>query len=548
LHANKAPEEGQGNGGNGFTGLILRGTSRLLPKMPRKAQGESIFGDGASRICGVVATASAREMARRVRAALRETRTIELRLDWLESRAARVAFLKWLRKAGLSATFIATCRTKGGGGRFEGSAAAELETLAEAVRSGCSWCDVESQTLRAVGSERVRRSLAPARILVSIHDFRRTPRSFGSFLRTGRRFSGAGTKIAVQAGTIADTLRVLRLARRRSDVVAVPMGEIGLPGRILALREGSALAYAPVEEATAPGQIPLYELKHLYRAHRLNRRTRVYGVIGDPVAHSLSPLLHNTGFIERRLDAVYLPFRVKELRDFLKAVAELGICGFSVTLPHKRAILRYLDECEPLAAEIGAVNTVVVRHNGTLYGCNTDYVGVLRALESRLLLAGSRVLVYGAGGSARAAAFALARAGSCVAVCARRENRARQLARAIGGTVLPRRALRREYFDAILNTTPVGMHPRAGISPLSAAELHCRVVMDFVYRPERTELLKIAARRGCETVSGAEMFLSQGFAQWEIWTEKRAPEAAMRRAVLRALREEKLSVGARGPG
>jgi len=516
--------------------------------MLRKTQGESIFGSGESRICGVVATAGDREMARQVRAALRETRTIELRLDWLRGRAARAAFLKWLRKADLHATFIATCRTKRGGGRFEGSAAAELEMLAQAVRSGCSWCDVESQTLRAVGSGRVRQVLAPAKILVSIHDFRRAPRSFGSFLSMGRRFSGAGTKIAVQAGTIADTLRVLRLARRRSDVVAVPMGEIGLPGRILALREGSALAYAPVEEATAPGQIPLYELKHLYRAHTLSRRTRVYGVIGDPVAHSLSPLLHNTGFIERRLDAVYLPFRVKELRDFLKAVAELGICGFSVTLPHKRAILRYLDDCEPLAAEIGAVNTVVVRRNGTLYGCNTDYVGVLRALESRLRLAGSRVLVFGAGGSARAAAFALARAGSCVVVCARRENRALHLARAVGGTVLPRRALRREYFDAILNTTPVGMHPRAGVSPLSAGELHCRVVMDFVYRPERTELLRIAARRGCETVSGAEMFLSQGFAQWEIWTEKRAPEAAMRRAVLRALREEKRSVGARGRG
>jgi len=316
------------------------------------------------------------------------------------------------------------------------------------------------------------------------------------------------------------------------------MGEAGLPARILALRAGSALAYAPVAAATAPGQVSLHDLRHLYRAHALTRRSAVYGVIGDPVGHSLSPLLHNTGFVERKLDAVYLPFLVEDLRDFLRALPEFGIRGFSVTLPHKQTILRHLAECDPLAAEIGAVNTVVVRADGSLFGCNTDYVGVLRALESRLQLAGSRVLVFGAGGSARAAAFALARAGAGVAVCARREKQARELARAVGGEALPRRALRSEFFDAILNSTPVGMHPRAGISPLSPAELHCRIVMDLIYRPEKTQLLKLAERRGCATVSGVDMFLAQGIAQWEIWTRRPAPEAPMRRAVLRALRAE----------
>src|SRR5271163_4372368 len=241
------------------------------------------------------------------------------------------------------------------------------------------------------------------------------------------------------------------------------MGEAGLPARILALREGSALAYAPVGEATAPGQVSLHEMKHLFRAHQLTRRTRVYGVIGDPVGHSLSPLMHNTGFIARKIDAFYLPFLVKDLLDFLKAVAEFGIRGFSVTLPHKQTILNYLKDCEPLAAEIGAVNTVLVRRDGSLYGCNTDYVGVLRALERKLRIAGSRVLIFGAGGSARAAAFALARAGAHVSVCARREQAAKELARSAGGDSIPHRNLRAEHFDAILNTTPVGMHPHAGI-------------------------------------------------------------------------------------
>jgi 3-dehydroquinate dehydratase/shikimate dehydrogenase len=319
------------------------------------------------------------------------------------------------------------------------------------------------------------------------------------------------------------------------------MGEVGLPARILALREGSALAYAPIGKATAPGQVSLYALKHLYRAHELTRRTRVYGVIGDPVGHSLSPLLHNTGFIARGIDAVYLPFLVKDLRDFLKAVPEFGMRGFSVTIPHKQSILKYLREIDPLAAEIGAVNTVVVRRNGSLFGCNTDYLGILRALEKKLELSGSRVLIFGAGGVARAAAFALAKAGAQVGICARREKLARELARAVGGEAVPRRALKSETIDAILNATPIGMHPHDGISPLLPHELNCRVVMDLINRPQRTQLLKLAARKGIATISGVEMFVPQGVAQWELWTGQHAPESAMRKAVLEALRAEENS-------
>jgi 3-dehydroquinate dehydratase/shikimate dehydrogenase len=354
-------------------------------------------------------------------------------------------------------------------------------------------------------------------------------------------------KIATQARTIADGVRLLRFARRSKGCVIVPMGEVGLPARILALREGSDLAYAPVDAATAPGQVSLHDLKHLYRAHKLTRRTRVFGVIGDPIEHSLSPLLHNTGFISEGIDAVYLPFLVRDLGDFLKAVPEFGIHGFSVTLPHKTRILKHLQECDSLAADIGAVNTVVVRRDGSRYGCNTDYVGVLRALERKLRLPGSRVLIFGAGGSARAAAFALARAGAAVSICARREYAAHQLARAVGGESVPRRALRTEFFDAVLNTTPIGMFPRGAISPLEPRELNCRIVMDLIYRPEKTQLLKLAAREGLVTVSGVEMFLAQGIAQWELWTKRSAPEAAMRRAVLTALRAESSAAPSKRP-
>ncbi len=499
------------------------------------------FGTGARRICAVVAERTAAKMVVRVRAALRETRTIELRLDWLRSDAERARLLPWLKKnKPRGATFLATCRRRPGGGQLAGGVRDELHWLRLAREAGCQWCDLEFDTLQKLPEQSVRGLPLPPRLLLSMHDFRRTP-PLGSILKSLTHRDADAVKIAANAKTIGDSVRLLQAARRSKNIVTVPMGEVGLPARILALREGSALAYAPVAEATAPGQVSLFEMKDLYRAHKLTRRTRVYGVIGDPIGHSLSPLLHNTGFIARKVDAVYLPFLVPELRDFLRAIAELGIRGFSVTLPHKQSILRRLADCEPLAAEIGAVNTVLVRRDGSLYGCNTDYVGVLRALQKKLPLAGSRVLIFGAGGSARAVAFALARAGAIVCNCARRERAAKELARAVGGEALPRRALRTEFFDAILNSTPVGMHPQAAISPLAPRELNCRIVMDLIYRPQRTQLLRLAAQKGIATVSGVEMFLAQGIAQWEIWTEHRAPEAAMRAAVLGALRSEERS-------
>ena len=519
--------------------------------MSETTQDRRLFGRGSkSRLKGapglaaVVAGPTAREMIRQLRVALRETGTAELRLDWLKDDGERSRLLAWLGSQHLhGASLIATCRRREGGGFCAGDVSGQLVILQRAVAAGCSWCDLEVESLRKIPLAAVREFLSPARIMVSFHDFRRTPPGLSRFIVKWRRTIQRPTradavKVAALARSIADSVRLLALAGRKPNVVVMPMSEVGLPARVLALRFGSALTYAPVSQATAPGQAPLAEMKHLYRVHRLDRHTAVYGVIGDPIGHSLSPLLHNTGFVARGVNAVYVPFLVRDLRDFLAAAARLGLRGFSVTIPHKRAILRYLDDCDPLAAEIGAVNTVVIRSDGRLWGANTDYVGVLRTLEHRLPLRGSRVLLYGAGGAARAAAFALARAGAIVAICARRPERARTLARVVGGEALPRRALRSEFFDAIVNTTPVGMHPRAGVSPLEAPELNCQVVMDLIYRPLETRLLALARRRGLTAISGFEMVLAQGAAQWEIWTGQRAPETAMRRAVLRMLRVE----------
>ncbi len=496
------------------------------------------LGTTIGRICGVVAAPTAVEMAAAIRSVLRETPTVELRLDWLVDDLERSKLLNWI---GLhrprNATFLATCRRKGAGGRFSGKLESQLYWLIQARQAGCQWCDIEIETLRKLPDQSAREYAVPPRIMLSVHDFHHTP-DLARATRLPSHGEFDAIKIAAHARTIADSVRLLAWAKRSKGCIAVPMGEIGLPARILALREGSTLAYAPVAALTAPGQISLHDLKYVYRAHELNRRTQIFGVIANPVGHSLSPLMHNSAFTAKKVNAVYLPFLVTDLRDFLSAVPEFGIRGFSVTLPHKQKIMKYLKDCDWLAAEIGAVNTVAVRRDGSLSGSNTDYVGVLRSLERKLNLAKSRVLIFGAGGSARAAAFALARAGAFVVVCARRDNVARELARAVSGEVIPRRALSTQSFDAILNTTPVGMHPNAEISPLGARELNCRIVMDFIYRPEQTQLLKLAARKGIATVSGVEMFLAQGIAQWEMWTKQRAPEAVMRRAVRAALRAE----------
>jgi len=498
----------------------------------------SVFGKGVARICGVAAAQTAAELRRLTRLALRETPTVELRLDWLKSDKERHAFLDWLKGQRFSKPqFIATCRRRVGGGEFAGDAGAELFWLMKAREAGCAWCDMEVETLHELPGKTLRGYAVPENVLLSMHDFRKTP-PFPKKLSVAASTGANAFKVAAMARTFCDSTRILQLARSSRDVVAVAMGEIGLPARVLALREGSALAYAPVASATAPGQIPLRDIKHLYRAHALTRATRVYGVIGDPIGHSLSPLLHNTGYLAAKKDAVFLPFLVKNLKDFLRACPEFDLRGFAVTLPLKKRILAYLDNIEPLAERIAAVNTVTVSSSGKLHGSNTDYIGVLRALEPKMKLRGSRVVIFGAGGSARAAAFALKLAGANVFICARRPQAARQLAKAVDGEAITRATLRTQEFDALLNATPIGMYPYEKISPLAANELNCSLVMDLIYRPMRTKLLQLAASRRITCVSGLDMFLAQGFAQWEHWMGSKAPESPMRIAVLRALKNE----------
>jgi 3-dehydroquinate dehydratase / shikimate dehydrogenase len=494
------------------------------------------------KICAVVAAADARSLRKQLARALQKTRSVELRLDWLADDREITGFLRWLSVHRPKANLLATCRRREAGGRYRGTIARQLVILAEAVSAGCFWYDLEIETASQCPPELLDALLGEARQLTSAHFFDHMPADLEKVAANLRRAGSDGIKIAAHCDSLSDSVKLLRFARTRQNIVAVPMGYVGFPARFLALRQGSATMYAPVEEATAPGQISLDQMKDVYRADRLDRKTRVYGVIGNPVGHSLSPVMQNAGFQKCGVNAVYLPFLVRDLKDFVDAIEPLGIGGFSVTIPHKEAILKYLDVCDPLAEAIGAVNTVVVRRGGKLHGYNTDYVGVLRTLEHRMSLPNSRVLILGAGGAARAVAFALGRAGAEVCIFSRRWRPAKELAKAAGGKALREDSVRHQFFDAIVNATPVGMHPFVNDSPLGARELNCRLVFDTIYRPRQTRLLRLAASRGIETVSGVEMFVAQGTAQWEIWTGQRAPVEAMRRAVVDALeKEEKAS-------
>ena len=522
--------------------------SRVVKRLPHV----SVFGN--DRVCAVVAARTAADAIAQIKAISSSTvraHVVELRLDFLSSRAEIASLLGWIGRQREMPILIATCRRREAGGHFRGSADHEISLLKAAVEAGCRWCDVEIETAGEIGAKELKDALAPARLLISAHDFKRLPQNLPTLMRRLDTFDGDAIKIAAASRSLSDVRQLLELVRGRLDVVAVPMGD-GMPAaRVLALRQGSALAYAPVTRSTAPGQIAFDEIEPVYRLRRrfgrskagVNPRTRLYGVIGDPIAHSLSPLMHNAAFAEGQKDAIYVPFHVRHLADFIATIKPFWIAGFSVTLPHKERILRYLDRCDSLAAEIGAVNTVVVRA-GKLYGYNTDFTGVLRAIERRLPLASSSVLLIGAGGSARAAAFALARSGASVSIWARRPRRARALARAVGGKAIDRREIARRSFDAIVNCTPVGMHPHGG-SPLESCELNCQLLMDLIYRPLKTELMRRAEGLGIETISGVDMFVAQGVAQWELWVGEGAPEPVMRRVVLAALQKEERSISRR---
>src|SRR6516165_636638 len=386
------------------------------------------------KVCVAIQANSPAEMMERAEAALKDSRFMEFRLDSLPKPASALRYLKQFLSEHRDVTAIATCRRKAYGGGFDGPLATELELLAKAVQSGCLIVDLEVESAEECRPAQLSKlRAAGAALIISYHDFART-KSLDQAADRIEAFKPDFVKVVSTARTLADNLTVLRLIEDRSldsHVVGSAMGEEGIVSRVLGPRAGAAFTFASFSEGaeTAPGQVTAEELHNLYRLEHIDQATRVFGVAGNPISHSLSPLLQNAAFRREVVNAVLLPLKAKSVQDLLTLALELPLAGCAITMPLKTEILPHLANMDPLTARIGACNTLRMGADGKLYGFNTDVAGVVRPLERRLRLKDARVAVLGAGGAARAAVFGLVGQGADVFVVNRTHEHAVSLAR-----------------------------------------------------------------------------------------------------------------------
>jgi len=326
------------------------------------------------------------------------------------------------------------------------------------------------------------------------------------------------------------------------------MGEQGIISRVLAVRAGSQFTFAAASpgEETAPGQIAARTLRETYRIDQVDAATKAYGVAGDPVAHSLSPMMLNTAFRRENVNAVYLALHAKTLDDLMACMRDIPINGLSVTMPYKEQIMKHLDKTDPLTAKIGACNTVVRAQDAKLYGFNTDVAGVVRPLEIRLRLQGARILVLGAGGAARAAVFGLKERGADVYILNRTAAPAQKLAKQARAKTINRTQLKKLEFEVIIHATPAGMEGNREPVPLSEAEMKARYFFEMIYTPAETKMVKMARAKGMHVIMGSEMFVQQGARQFETWSGKPAPVGEMQRVVDFALAQRAAAKNAGG--
>jgi 3-dehydroquinate dehydratase/shikimate dehydrogenase len=494
------------------------------------------------KLCVAIQGNSPAELFDRAEAVSKDFKFIELRLDSLSKPANALSYLKQFLGEHRDTTVIATCRRKSHGGGFDGPLAAQLEILTKAALAGCQILDLEVESAEEAKAAQVNKlRTAGAALLISFHDFSRT-KALEQAADRIEVFKPDFVKVVSTARTLADNLAVLRLVEDRSlasQVVGIAMGEEGLVSRVLGPRAGAAFTFASWCDGgeTAPGQMKAETLRDVYRLEHLDQATRIFGVAGNPIAHSLSPLLQNAAFRREIVNAVLLPLKTKSVQDLLTLALELPLAGCAVTMPLKTEVLPHLANMDPLTARIGACNTLRMGADGKLYGFNTDVAGVVRPLERRLKLKGARVVVLGAGGAARAAVFGLVEQGAEVLVVNRTHEHAVTLARQAKAKSLKHELLAKQRFDVMINATPCGMAGSKQALPIAENELNASLVFDMVYNPLETPLLKLAKSRGIPVITGLEMFVQQGARQFEIWTGKPAPESEMMRVVEHELRK-----------
>jgi 3-dehydroquinate dehydratase / shikimate dehydrogenase len=494
----------------------------------------------ADPICVVIGRTRHKMVAAEIQeAAKRGAHLIEVRLDFL----ARAPDFKRLL-ADKPCPLVATVRRPAEGGRWAGTEDARRMLIRQAIVAGFDWIDLETDIADAVPR------FGKVRRIVSYHNLRETPDSLEKIHEDMCSQDADVVKLAVRAQAPADNLRVLALMKNaKKPTVALAMGDLGFPTRVLTAKYGAPFTYAAFnkERGIAPGLPSLAELLQIYHYPRIDADTQVYGVIGDPVSHSLSPLAHNHAFRAEGINAVYLPFRVPraDLAAFLKEFDRLPVRGYSVTIPHKEAAAGLAARRDEAVVQTKAANTLVRSEDGFV-AYNTDYEGFLETLRARLspppgegapFTLGSRTtLVLGAGGVARAVAHALHREGALLTLSNRTAERARALAEEVGCRHIDWAGRHSIPCELVVNCTSVGMHPNVDETPLHHSFLKPGlIVFDTVYTPETTLLVKEARSRNCQVITGVELFVRQAALQFQLFTGRPAPLDMMQKVVKKAL-------------
>ncbi len=460
---------------------------------------------------------------------------VEVRLDTVD-RPDAIAAIEGRRRP-----VLVTCRPTWEGGHFKGSEEERERILSEAQAGGAEFVDVEARAEFVAAITRRRRGRG---IVLSLHAFDEPPSDLVERARAMRSTGAEVVKIAIEAQRLGDVLPLLDLASRPDFVdadgmnghVLLAMGQPGVPTRVLAARLGNRWTYAG--DGVAPGQLPAARLLGEFGFRRIKADATLYGVVGNPISHSLSPVMHNAGFSALGLNAVYVPLQAADADDFVRFARATKMAGASITAPFKVGMLTQVDEIDEMARRVGAVNTLVVRE-GRWFGANTDVDGFLAPLAGRMALKGARATVLGAGGAARAVAVALGSEGTAVTVCARQAPAAREVAVLAGGTAGPWPP-KPGSWDVLVNATTSGSRGPSD-DPMDGVALDGEIVFDLVYAPARTPLLQRAAREGCLTIGGIEMLVAQAERQFELWTGVRPPAGLFRAATAAATGDDQVA-------
>jgi len=464
---------------------------------------------------------------------------VELRLDFLRREPDLTRLLKEKKTQ-----IVITCRKPEDGGLWRDTEEKRQKLLRQAILDGVDYIDLEEKTAKAIPRH------GKTKRIISYHNLSETPKNLQEIWDNLAKCDADIVKIAVFPQNLSDVFRVFELLKANSHkipTIAVSMGDLGVMTRILAPKFGSPFTYSTFssKRVIAPGLLTYKTLRDVYHYDEIDENTEVFGVIGYPIGHSLSPLIHNKSFVEAGMNRVYLPFLVppEDLNTFIEHASSIGVRGLSVTIPHKVNVLRKLTHSDPAVEQIGACNTIII-DNYDMFGYNTDYAAAILSIEAAMggkvngesPLKGHSALVLGAGGAGKALAYGLISRGAKVTVTDIDYNRALDLAKQLDCTEIEWEMRHGLRCTILVNTTPVGMHPNVDETPYDKAGLReGMVVFDAVYNPENTLLIKNAKFRKCITVSGVEMFVGQACLQFKLFTGTPASASLMRNTVRNAI-------------